>query len=368
MRRAFALISLILSVLLSNCQDNSDVEKLAPQNLTLNATISADGSGIVDFMATADNATHYKYVFGEITGEAPFDSDNGEASHTYLNSGTYTVKVSAFSKDELSIDKSMNVTIQVDEPPVTATGFTSPTSYPGYALVWSDEFDGDQLDMNSWTHETGNNNGWGNNELQSYVGSNAIVQDGYLTIKAEAIEGTSYISSRIITKDKRAFSFGRVDIRALMPKGQGIWPALWMLGSNISEPGVGWPKCGEIDIMEMVGGGAGKDDTAYGTAHWDNAGTHASYGGSTTLSPGKILADDFHVYSIVWTDSAIVWYLDNEQYHVIDITPEELNELRQEFFFIFNIAVGGNWPGSPNASTVFPQRMIVDYIRVFQPD
>lgn len=372
MRRIIPAFFLCLSFFSPGCQDNGPAEKQLPANLTLTFTVSTDGSGVVVFIAKADNASRFQFFFGEtgeVGWEVPAATADGKVYHAYLNSGTYNVKVLAFSADELSIDKTASITIEVDEPPITTAGYTSPTTYAGLTLVWNDEFDGDDLNPDYWTHETGNGtDGWGNNELQFYQADNTLVQDGYLTIKAKAenVGGRNYTSSRIITKDKKAFTYGRVDIRALMPKGQGIWPALWMLGSNISEPEYIWPKCGEIDIMEMVGGGAGKDDKVYGTVHWDNAGSYASYGGDSTLTNGKILADEFHVYSIVWTETLITWYLDNVQYHVIDITPPELNEFQKEFFFLFNVAVGGNWPGSPDSNTVFPQRMIVDYIRVFQ--
>jgi len=153
-----------------------------------------------------------------------------------------------------------------------------------------------------------------------------------------------------------------VDIRAALPKGQGIWPALWMLGSNFDT--VSWPACGEIDIMEMIGGG-GRENTVHGTVHWQNEGKHAQFGGKTTL-PSGTFSDQFAVYSITWDATSIRWFVDNKQYHVIDTTPAELDEFRRNFFFIFNVAVGGNWPGSPNTTTTFPQHMIVDYVRVFQ--
>jgi beta-glucanase (GH16 family) len=135
-----------------------------------------------------------------------------------------------------------------------------------------------------------------------------------------------------------------------------------MLGKNF--PTVGWPASGEIDIMEMIGG-SGNESTIHGTVHWDNAGSNASYGGNTTLASGTF-ADEFHVFGIEWDSTAIRWFLDGVQYHVIDITSAGLSEFQEEFFFIFNVAVGGNWPGSPDGSTLFPQRMLVDYIRVFQ--
>jgi beta-glucanase (GH16 family) len=232
-------------------------------------------------------------------------------------------------------------------------------------LVWSDEFDGISLNLSNWTYEIGTgSNGWGNNELQYYQEANTKLEEGYLIISAikESKSGSSYTSSRIITKGKKSFKYGRVDIRAVLPEGQGIWPALWMLGENIGT--VGWPKCGEIDIMEMIGG-AGRENTTHGTVHWDNAGSYAMYGGDTTLVSGTF-NDEFHVFSIVWNQNEIRWYVDGEEFHVIDITPAGLSEFHENFFFIFNVAVGGNWPGSPDISTEFPQDLIVDYIRVFQ--
>lgn len=250
---------------------------------------------------------------------------------------------------------------------IPSGGATSPSTYDGMTLVWEDDFDGNSLDLANWTHETGNGqNGWGNNELQFYRSQNTSIQNGHLVItaKKEAFGGKEYTSSRIITKDKKQFRYGRIDIRAVLPKGQGLWPALWMLGSNFST--VGWPACGEIDIMEMVGGN-NRENTVHGTVHWQNAGAHAEYSGNYKLSSGT-LADQFHVYSIIWDDKSIKWLIDNKQYHVIDTTPAELDEFRKSFFFIFNVAVGGNWPGSPDGTTTFPQHMIVDYVRVFQPN
>lgn len=252
-----------------------------------------------------------------------------------------------------------------DSVTIPTQGLTSPTSYPGMTLAWSDEFDGSTLNQAYWSHETGNGqNGWGNNELQFYRPQNTSIQNGHLVItaKKEAFGGREYTSSRIITKGKQQFRYGRVDIRASLPKGQGIWPALWMLGSNFDA--VSWPACGEIDIMEMIGG-KGREKTVHGTVHWEHDGKHAQFGGEYSL-PSGTLSDKFHVYSIVWDANSIRWFIDNKQYHVIDTTPGQLDEFRRSFFFIFNIAVGGNWPGSPDATSTFPQHMIVDYVRVFQ--
>ena len=257
------------------------------------------------------------------------------------------------------------VTDGSEEIVIPQTGYSTPTHYPGMTLVWQDEFDGTALNTADWVFETGTaTNGWGNHELEYYRPENTTVKDGFLVItaKKETFQSSAYTSSRIKTQGKKAFRYGRVDIRAVLPKDKGIWPALWMLGANITT--VDWPACGEIDIMEMIGGGSG-DKTVYGTAHWDNAGQHASAGGNKQLSTG-IFNDAFHVFSIVWTASSIKWYIDDVEYYVIDTTPAGLAAFQKDFFLIFNVAVGGDWPGSPDGTTVFPQRMIVDYVRVFQ--
>jgi len=150
-----------------------------------------------------------------------------------------------------------------------------------------------------------------------------------------------------------------------LPQGKGIWPALWMLGNSFTT--IGWPACGEIDIMEMVGNNFTNEgnNTIYGTAHWDNNGSYAQFGGQSQLSSGKY-SDEFHVFSIIWDSNSIKWYRDDNLFQQIDISVSGLSEFQEAFFFIFNVAVGGNWPGNPNSSTPFPQEMKVDYIRVFQ--
>lgn len=249
---------------------------------------------------------------------------------------------------------------------IPTSGFTSPDSYAGMTLLWEDDFEASFLNTANWTHETGTgSNGWGNNELQYYRSENTSFQDGHLiiTAKEESFSGSDYTSSRIISKNKFDFRYGRVDIRAALPEGQGMWPALWMLGTNIDQ--VGWPACGEIDIMEKVGG-TGNENDIHGTVHWQNAGSPANFGRSTSLSTNT--TNQFHVYSIEWNSTSIRWMVDGVEYNVVDTTPGELDEFRRSFFFIMNVAVGGNWPGSPNATTTFPQHMIVDYFRVFQAD
>jgi len=235
-----------------------------------------------------------------------------------------------------------------------------------YELVWSEEFDYTGLpDPEIWTQEVGGH-GWGNNELQYYTrkdSDNVWVEDGTLIITAlkENYSSNNYTSSRLITRGKKEFKYGKIEARLKLPYGQGIWPAFWMLGTNVSE--VSWPACGEIDIMEFVGGGTG-DKTTYGTIHWEQNG-HASYGGSKTLSSGRF-ADDFHLFSVVWDAKKITWYLDDIQFFTADIRPSGLSEFHQDFFIILNLAVGGDWPGSPDGTTVFPQQFEVDYVRVYE--
>lgn len=251
---------------------------------------------------------------------------------------------------------------------INARGFTSPLEYDGYNLVWKDEFDKSSIDESVWSFESGNGyNGWGNHELEYYTGrkENAAVNNGYLLITArkENYQGSSYTSARMITHQKKSFMHGRVDIRAKLPEGKGIWPALWMLGENIDS--VGWPACGEIDIMEVLGHDPG---TLYGTMHWGSASaTHHSKGNTFILPAGKF-SDEFHVFSLVWEPGSIKLLIDNNEYFSLtkdDVAPDPY-PFDDPQYFLFNVAVGGDWPGSPDATTVFPQRMIVDYLRVFQ--
>jgi len=234
-----------------------------------------------------------------------------------------------------------------------------------YELVWSDEFDGSEINSSTWTHETGGH-GWGNQELQYYTNrsDNSYVEDGKLVIvaKNESYSGKSYTSARMISMGKRFWKYGKVEASIRLPYGQGMWPAFWMMGENFKQ--VGWPACGEIDIVELIGG-TGNDNTVHGAAHWSNNGQHASYAGSRKLSSG-IFADAFHLFAIEWDEKKIVWKLDGIQYHVIDITPAQLSEFHNNFFLLLNLAVGGTWPGSPDNSTQFPQKMEVDFVRVYK--
>ncbi len=227
-------------------------------------------------------------------------------------------------------------------------------------LVWSDEFTSGSLDTSTWNYELGSS-GWGNNELEDYTNStdNVHIDSGYLHITALNPSGSSYTSGRITTMGKKEFTYGRVDIRAQLPEGQGIWPALWLLGANLSS--AGWPQCGEIDIMELLGQ---YPSVVHGSVHWYSGG-HQSATSDFTLSGGKF-SSGFHIFSIIWTPNTLKWLVDNKQYNYLSRTEISGFPFDLPQFFIFNVAVGGNWPGSPDGTTVFPQNMIVDYIRLYQ--
>lgn len=356
------VFSLLVMVLFSSCDDNQ-INTDDPANLVVEITLPADGAGLVFFQAQADNAIEYQLRIG--TNDIPVATNTtGTFEYTFMQTGYYQVDIRAYGTSGRYIKDLRQISINLGKDVSIEDGNSSPTSYNGYTLIWNDEFDGTAINTSNWVFEIGTgSSGWGNNELQYYRQENAWVDEGALTIEArkENYSGSSYTSSRIKTQSKLSFQYGRIDIRALLPKGQGIWPALWMLGNSISS--VGWPKCGEIDIMEMIGGN-GRESQTHGTVHWDNNG-HNYVGGTYKLNKGTF-ADEYHVFSIIWSKTSIKWLVNNNQFYEINITPAHMTEFHQKFFFIFNIAVGGNWPGSPNETTVFPQQMKVDYIRVFQ--
>ena len=341
--------------------DGSCYSITLPSNL--NFTIDYDTTtGLVDIEATAINENFFTVIFFDLLDSIIVQTENGNASYTYSDTGFFQIKVRAHTSDNDYVEKVDSVHV-VFEAPIFNAGYTTPLSYSGYTLVWNDEFNGTSL-SSDWIQESGNGSwGWGNNESQYYRAENTSVSDGFLTItaKQENFSGFDYTSSRIKTQGVQNFKYGRIDIRAKLPYTQGLWPALWMLGENITS--VSWPACGEIDIMELIGGSSNNNDgTIHGTVHWDDNG-HAYEGGSSTLSSG-IYNDEFHVFTIIWNASSIKWLIDDIQYNEKDIS--NLNAFHNNFFFIFNVAVGGNWPGYPNSSTILPQTMVVDYVRVFQ--
>ena len=255
--------------------------------------------------------------------------------------------------------------------PFTTAGFSTPAAYPGMILTWADEFSGTALNTNNWSYDIGDGCpslcGWGNNELQYYTNSpdNVFVQDGSLIIesKKQTIGGKEYSSGRIKTDGKQSFKFGRIDIRAISPSGRGIWPALWMMPQN-NVYGT-WPNSGEIDLMEVKGHDM---KTAYQTVHY-GPGPPSTFTSKTfTLTKGNF-NDSFHVYSMIWTIDTIRLLINNVE--VNRVTAADLAgriyPFNEKFFFILCTAVGGNFPGAPDATSTYPQWLIVDYVRVFQP-
>ncbi len=359
------LVFVILGFLLS-CNPTDPVNNEDPRDLNLEVQVAEDGSGLVTIQASAINATLYQ-LFIDSNEDPNAENKTGHFEYTFVRSGIYQITVRAYGLSGRYLNESRQVQVNLDTEISLNDGYLSPLSYEGYDLVWNDEFEGTSVKSENWIFELGTgcpNCGWGNNELQYYRKENATVENGVLKIEAkhEKFGGMDYTSARLITKGLRSFTYGRIDIRALLPKGQGLWPALWMLGDNFQSEG--WPACGEIDIMEMVGG-MGKDHTTHGTIHWSDNGNHASTGKSYSLSTG-ILADEYHVFSIIWNESSITWLLNDQDFYTVNLTPVNMSAFHNSFFFIMNVAVGGNWPGSPDSSTVFPQKMNVDYLRVFQ--
>ena len=288
----------------------------------------------------------------EIVGDSHFElTESFELVITY-NSVDYRYII------DIANDDPMGEILKADD------GFYTPDAYESMKVVWKDEFGGTTLNSLDWGYDLGNgcsvgNCGWGNRELETYTNSpeNIKLDNGKLVITALESSG-AYTSSRIKTQGKVNVKFGRIDVRAKLPKGQGIWPAIWMLGENIQT--VGWPVCGEIDIMELVGH---QPSQTHGTVHFNSNGYKSSTG-STSLAQGDF-SDQFHVFTIVWDKTQITWYVDNKPFKTYTY-PDSSSPFTNTFFFIMNVAVGGNWPGPPNQTTVFPQQMVVDYIRVFQ--
>ncbi len=288
------------------------------------------------------------------------------------------------------VDTQIQVNFQLAKKPTDAppaTPATTPSQSPtpqtvesGWHLAWSDEFNGPNgspPDPAKWTLEIGGN-GWGNNELEYYADrpENVYQQDGNLVIKvlAEKITGPdgvtrNYTSARLKTLGKFSPAYGRFEARIKIPRGQGIWPAFWMLGADIGS--VGWPACGEIDIMENIGKEPGLvHGTLHGPRYSGDHGIGAPFGlGPDAAASDQNFADDFHLYAVEWEPQAIRFYVDDHLYETR--TPADLPAgakwvYDHPFFILLNVAVGGTWPGNPDATSTYPQTMLVDYVRVYR--
>ena len=246
-----------------------------------------------------------------------------------------------------------------------------------YTLRWADEFDGaagSAPDQSKWNYDIGGN-GWGNNELETYTRrtENAFLDgDGHLIIKLiqETLRGPdgikrNYTSARLLTKGKFTQRYGRFEARIKLPFGQGIWPAFWMLGANVDS--IGWPTCGEIDIMESVGR---EPSINHGSLHGPGYSGGSPLSGIYTLPDGQKFADDFHTFAIEWEPTAVRFYVDGNLYETKTAADAAGKPwvFDHPFFILLNVAIGGSFPGSPDATTTFPQMMTVDYVRVYADD
>ena len=303
---------------------------------------------------------------GSVTNVAFYDGNSllGNDASSPFSFTVNGASLGAYALKAVARDNSGN---SVTSSVVNVTVTNTPT-LPGWQLVWADEFtqpNGTSPDSGKWNYDIGTGSGgWGNNELQYYTArtNNVRIENDQLVIeaKSENYMGSSYTSARLLTQGKWSWTYGRMEARIKVPRTQGIWPAFWMLGTNI--PSVGWPQCGEIDIMEHIGR---EPKIVYGTVHGPGYSGGGGVSGSYTFVPD--LADDFHVFAVEWQTNVIRWYVDGINYFTV--TPANIGGntwvFNQPQFFLLNVAVGGNWPGYPDGTTIFPQKMLVDYVRVY---
>lgn len=314
---------------------------MIPTNLTLNAVVSTDNSGNVEFTAAATNAATYEYGYGNGTFALV---PSGKVTYKYPASGTYSVTVTAKSAGGKTVSKTIQITVAV-----------------GLSLIFSDEFTTNGApDPAKWGYDIGNgSDGWGNQEKQYYTNrsDNVIVENGFLRImlKKENYSGFNYTSTRMLTANKFSFKYGIVEVRAKLPSGGGTWPAIWMLGANINT--TPWPACGEIDIMEHKGNDLNR---IFGTLHYPGRSGGSADGSSRIISNAST---EFHIYKVEWTAAAIKIYVDDVLFHTVaNSTAIPFNH---NFFIIMNLAMGGTFGGAVDAN-VTAATLEVDYIRVYQ--
>lgn len=336
------LILISLIALVTSCSkgdSNTGTSNTAPTNVTLVANVSTDNSGNVTFTATATNAINFDFGFGNGVFQT---AASGVVTYKYPSSGTYTVNVVAKSSSGLTASKSIQINVSVVS-----------------SLIWSDEFDTPGApDPAKWGYDIGAG-GWGNNELQYYTNrlDNAIVTNGTLKITAqkENYMGSSYTSARLLSQNKFSFKYGKVETRAKLPAGVGTWPAIWMLGNNISTSG--WPACGEIDIMEHLGRDLNK---IYGTVHHPGHSGGNADGGTVVISNATT---QFHIYTMEWTASSIKFSVDNVTYYTFP--NASTLPFNQNFFLLLNFALGGNFGGAIDPAFT-AATFEIDYVRVYQ--
>lgn len=347
-----------------SCEGQSDTYQsqitprvITPSNLQLAINIvgvdaehpNGDGTGKIECIASANDAV--KYTFN-IANYEEVTNSQGIGNYTFIDKGTnnFIIQVSAFSEDNKLISTSKGIQVFVNDE---------------MNLVWTDEFDSSGApDVEKWGYDIGGN-GWGNQEKQYYTdrSDNVKIEDGLLKIiaKKENYSNSEYTSARLLTKDKFEFTYGKVEVKAKLPLGGGTWPAIWMLGSNINDASVGWPACGEIDIMEHVGNNQGVASSALHTL--------SSYGNTQNKKEKFVenISSEFHVYSVDWMPKKIVFAIDGVNYYTY-APNNKSNEnwpYTKDQFLILNVALGGSFGGAIDAA--FTQSsMEIDYVRVYQ--
>lgn len=342
------LIGMIAFALHSCSDDDETSEPKVESNLSYTFN---EITGIYTFTNKSTNAKTYLWDFGDGT-----TSTEVNPTHSYAKDGTYVLKLTAIS--ESGAQDVLTQSIMVKLNPVI-----DPTLPGGYNLIWADEFNTDgALSTDKWTYDIGTGSGgWGNGEAEYYTNraDNVKIAGGNLVItaKKEAYSGSAYTSARVKTQGKFDFKYGKVIVRAKLPVGKGTWPAIWTLGSNIEQ--VGWPACGEIDIMEHTGNNLNK---ILGTVHTPAASGGASIGGSTTVTD----VSQYHIYMMEWTATSIKFYVDDVLFQTYEPTQTAQNwPFNKNQFLILNIAMGGGLGGAIDPAFT-QENMQIDYVRVYQ--
>jgi beta-glucanase (GH16 family) len=352
------LIAIMVFIGFSSCSDSDD-----DLDYEIGFDYEIDSSDPNTVIFTNTSTGDYLYVqwdFGndESTGK---ESDlTSERSAYYPLAGNYEVTLTIWGPlNTISDTKTLTqtITIESDDPDYDTSE----------QLVWSDEFSSSTINTANWTFETGAG-GWGNQELQNYTdGDNASVQNGVLVITAKKVNDNktygSYTSTRMISWGKQEFTYGRIEVRAKLPSGTGVWPAIWMLGTNLSE--VSWPACGEIDIMEYVGYDPSKVHSSI----------HTTSSSGSTVNTSEITVsnceEEFNIYGLIWTEESLSFYVNDQENPFYTYAPAVKTSANWPFdnaqFLILNLAVGGTWGGAQGIdNTIFPQTLEIDYVRVYQ--
>jgi beta-glucanase (GH16 family) len=384
---------------MTGCGKGSDAPgNSTPPRISVSDVSVPEGSGgtaTVDIQLSLDHASarsvslQYSTTEGTAKAGSDYTAVSGQTVVFQPGETTKTIGITVVADDIKEADETLQVqlsnttnatlsrttvliTLKNDDTRVgfSNTGYDAPSSYAGYTLAWSDEFDGSSLPADVWSYETGDGCpglcGWGNNELEYYTAppNNLFLQDGKMIIeaKAETFGGKNYTSSRIKTQGKKTFKFGRIDVRAILPATKGLWPGLWLMPQDNVYGN--WPTSGEIDMMESIGSEPAK---VLGTAHF-GPGPNSTFISRNYILSGASFHEEFHVFSIEWEQDQIRWYVDNNLFSTVSKADvgSAIWPFNESFYLIVNLAVGGNLPGNPDASTYLPQWLIVDYIRVYQ--